>query len=444
MRKRQTFEIIAMGWPIAVEMVLLGLLSNANQYLWNSFSEDAVATIGSCNQIFSLAANSYGIISVGGSILLASAFGAKKTREISQLIISLVTLTFAAGIFLGVLGVGIIPVCIQVLHIPEELLEMTRQYLLVVLGISVCQGMLTTLTAVFRSMGRMKLIMVVNVVVNLLAVLFNGYILYFVPHERQTITMYAMNNIYAQLIGSMALLWILKKEGHFGPQISIHIVMESCKNQMKRILSFGIPAGMEGIFYLIGQIIIVGFVGMLGKEAMVVRAYVLTVTTYMSVILNVMTTASYPLVGNLVGRGEEAEVISTSRRVIWYSFVGTVVCCGIFWLLSGAFLRLYTQDEALLQMASKLVAVHVVYNLLLSLAGPWFAIMKAVGDVKFVFGVSILGIIFNVIVSYVFGILAGWGLVGIWIGFMTDFIIKISFSMVRFKRGYWKKGLLKM
>ena len=92
-----------MGWPIAAEMILIALLSNANQYIWNSFSADAVATIGSCNQVFSLAANAYGIISVGGSILLAPALGANRKREIPQLIITLIMLTIGTGIFFGLL-----------------------------------------------------------------------------------------------------------------------------------------------------------------------------------------------------------------------------------------------------------------------------------------------------------------------------------------------------
>ena len=199
-----------MGWPIAAEMILIALLSNANQYIWNSFSADAVATIGSCNQVFSLAANAYGIISVGGSILLAPALGANRKREIPQLIITLIMLTIGAGIFFSVLGLFGIPLCIRVLHIPAELLQMTRQYLMVVLGLSVFQGMLTTLTAVFRSMGRMKLVMVNDVLVNLATLLFNAGVLYLIPRNQQTMLLYAMNSIYSQLIGCLVLLLILK------------------------------------------------------------------------------------------------------------------------------------------------------------------------------------------------------------------------------------------
>ena len=187
-----------MGWPIAAEMILIALLSNANQYIWNSFSADAVATIGSCNQVFSLAANAYGIISVGGSILLAPALGANRKREIPQLIITLIMLTIGAGIFFSVLGLFGIPLCIRVLHIPAELLRMTRQ------------GMLTTLTAVFRSMGRMKLVMVNDVLVNLATLLFNAGVLYLIPRNQQTMLLYAMNSIYSQLIGCLVLLLILK------------------------------------------------------------------------------------------------------------------------------------------------------------------------------------------------------------------------------------------
>lgn len=438
MKKQQVSEIISMGWPIAAEMILIALLSNANQYIWNSFSADAVATIGSCNQVFSLAANAYGIISVGGSILLAPALGANRKREIPQLIITLIMLTIGAGIFFGVLGLFGIPLCIRVLHIPAELLRMTRQYLMVVLGLSVFQGMLTTLTAVFRSMGRMKLVMVNDVLVNLATLLFNAGVLYLIPRNQQSILLYAMNSIYSQLIGCLVLLLILNKEGYFDGQLNMSRIGKSCRAQLFRILRFGVPAGMEGIVYLIGQVIVVGFVGMLGKDAMIVRAYVLTVTTYMGVMVNVMTTISYPMVGTAVGRGDPLEVTVTSRRMVHWSLAGTVVCCVIFGLISYPFLRLYTQDDGLLRMAMQLVGVNVVFYLGQSLAGPWMAVMKAVGEVKYVFWISVAGMAANLAVSYMLGIAAGFGLIGIWMGYLSDFAIKTVCCEIRFRKGAWK------
>ena len=47
MKKHGFSEIVSMGWPIVAEMLLIALISNGNQYVWNRFSANAVATIGS-------------------------------------------------------------------------------------------------------------------------------------------------------------------------------------------------------------------------------------------------------------------------------------------------------------------------------------------------------------------------------------------------------------
>lgn len=438
MRKHEFSEIVSMGWPILAEMLLISLISNGNQYVWNRFSADAVAAIGSCNMIFSLAANSYGIISVGGSILLAPALGAHKHRDIPELITTLITLTILAGVVFGVMGICGIPLFTRLLHIPGELREMTRQYLHIVLGLSVFQGLLTTLTAVFRSMGRMKLVMVNDVLVNALTLLLNSAVLFLVPVQKQTMSLYTMNSIYSQIVGCGILLWVLKKEGYFGNSMNLIQIRKSCRKQLFRILHFGIPAGMEGIIYLIGQIVVVGFVGMLGKESMMTRAYVLTVTTYMGIIVNVMTTVSSPMVGRAVGEGNPQQVKIIVKRMIRYSFLGTVLCCLLFFLISYPFLRIYSQDPKILRMAMELVIMNVVFYLTQSLAAPWFAVMKAVGEVQYVFCVCLLGTAANILVSYGFGILAGFGLNGIWLGYISDFVIKAVFSAIRFHKGLWK------
>lgn len=438
MKKHEFSEIVSMGWPIVAELLLIAVIANGNQYVWNRFSSDAVATIGSCNQIFSLAANAYGIISVGGSILLAPALGAHKHREIPELITTLITLTILAGVVFGIVGICGIPLCTWLLHIPGELQGMTKQYLQIVLGLSVFQGFLTTLTAVFRSMGRMKLVMVNDVLVNAMTLLLNAAVLFLIPGKKQTMTLYTMNSIYSQIAGCGILLWVLKKEGYFGNSMNLIRIRKSCRRQLFRILHFGVPAGMEGIIYLIGQVLVVGFVGMLGKESMMVRAYVLTVTTYMGIMVNVMTTVSSPMVGRAVGEGDPERVVRTVRRMVRYSFCGTVLCCLVFFLISYPFLRIYTQDPKILRMAMELVVMNVVFYLAQSLAAPWFAIMKAVGEVQYVFLVCLLGTAANIMVSYGFGIIAGWGLNGIWLGYISDFLIKTIFSVVRFRKGLWK------
>lgn len=435
---QEFWKIVRMGWPIVAEMLLIACISNGNQYIWNCFSGNAVAAIGSCNQIFSLAVNAYGIISVGGSILLAPAFGANRKREIPELITALMLLTLLAGVIFAVIGICALPLCVRVLHIPPELRGMTEQYLQIVLGISVFQGFLTTLTAVFRSMGRMQLVMVNDVMVNAVTLLLNAFVLWGVPVKMQTMRIYTLNSIYAQILGCALLLRVLKKEGYFHLEMGFQQIRKSCRKQFSRILYYGIPAGMEGILYLIGQVVVVGFVGLLGKEAMMVRAYVLAVTVYMGIMVNVMTTITSPMVGQAVGEGKTDKVTATVRRMIKYSFWGTVICCAVFFLVSYPFLQIYTKDPGLLRISMKLVAVSVVFYLTQSLAAPWFAAMKAVGEVRYVFVICMLGTAVNIIGSYVFGILAGWGLCGIWIGYILDFVIKTLFSIVRFKKGRWK------
>ena len=70
--------------------------------------------------------------------------------------------------------------------------------------------------------------------------------------------------------------------------------------------------------------------------------------------------------------------------------------------------------------------------------------MRGVGDVKSSMVVNLSGAwLISVGMSYVLGIWAGWGLIGIWIALTLDENIRGLILLCRWRSGRWKVGAQK-
>ena len=70
--------------------------------------------------------------------------------------------------------------------------------------------------------------------------------------------------------------------------------------------------------------------------------------------------------------------------------------------------------------------------------------LRAVGDVRFTMTVMIASTwLISVPLCYIFSILCGFGLYGIWMGFAADECLRGSLGLYRWRKQKWRKGMEK-
>lgn len=259
MNKREQKEagLISMIWPIIVELIITGLIANVNLVILNSFSSNAVAVIGSGSQIIVVIINIYGIVSIGTSIILAHTVGAKHYDDCNQLISTALFVNFIFGICLSLVGVIFIPSMLKFINMPEELVGMAKQYLLVCIGFSFLQALLMTLNAIFRSLGEMKKVLITMVSVNLLCLILNKLVSVYIPRDSQNLMQYTFTGMISQLVGIVMFIIMLYQNKTINYKFSIKDISYNASRYLIKILRYGIPGGLEGIIFLISQTIVV-------------------------------------------------------------------------------------------------------------------------------------------------------------------------------------------
>lgn len=421
---------------ILLELAIAYVISNVNQIVINRFSTSAMAALGSASQAATFVINLYTLISVGMSILLMRYTGPKHAGESDGVYtVSLCdAAVFGAALSLG--GYLLCPLILRWMQIPATLYAHAYSYLAVILGFSFVNAFLTVLSAVFRAYGAMRTMLIVDTVVNLLCMALNILTLYAVPPEKQTLGMYAFNGILAQTLGCAVLLLRMKRTT--GRRLLLRLrpssLWKRIVNDTGRILHYGLMGGMEGMIYLVGQTAVVAIVGLLGEREMLVRAYVLNITPYLVLCDTAISTAAFYVVGERAGAGDPAGARVACRQAVWDATVATAVVGAVFLLLSMPILRLYTQDAAILRDCRRLLYICAFAEILHCPVSMFVSSLKAVGRVGPPFAAIAPAMALNVFGSWLFGVYLGWGLIGIWIGYMLDHVFRGITMGVAWKR----------
>ena len=107
-------------------------------------------------------------------------------------------------------------------------------------------------------------------------------------------------------------------------------------------------------------------------------------------------------------------------------------------------LGLFTQDERILMLAASIMLIDFFVEIGRSMNNTICGCMRGVGDVKSSMVVNLSGAwLISVGMSYVLGIGAGWGLIGIWIAFALDENIRGLNLLCRWRSGRRKVGAQK-
>ena len=115
-----------------------------------------------------------------------------------------------------------------------------------------------------------------------------------------------------------------------------------------------------------------------------------------------------------------------------------------FILFRRLLLGLFTQDERILMLTASIMLIDFFVEIGRSMNNTICGCMRGVGDVKSSMVVNLSGAwLISVGMSYVLGIGARWGLIGIWIAFAMDENIRGLILLCRWRSGRRKVGAQK-
>lgn len=403
----------------------------------SGYSDNAVAGVGVANQIMNIFILVFNVTAIGATILIGQNLGANQIKEARTIARSAFGLNFWIGIGMTIIVAIFGGIFLNFYGLSGEVYGYAHTYL-VVTGLSLClEAVALALSAVLRSYGHTRETMFVTIVMNVISIIgfliaING--LFGIPVTG--VVGVSISIIVARLFLVFALLFFVYKR--LAIRYRINDILKIDKTNTKNLMGIGIPSAGEQLSYQLSQVVITSFVAIVGDAALAARVYILNISMFCFMFTMAISQGTQILVARYIGAKQYKRTLKRGLKTLRIAFFVSVVISFIIAFTGESLLGLFTEDPMIIAVALPVLWAIVFIEPGRAVNMVLMGSLKSVGDVRFP---VIIGIIsmwgLAVVLSYVFGISLGLGLLGVWIAQGVDEWVRGIFAFRRWKSQPW-------
>lgn len=403
MRARdKRYEIDMLNGPVMPKLLLFAIpliLSSMLQLTFNAadvivvgrFEGDAaLAAVGAPGALINLIINVFMGLGVGVNVIVAQNYGARDAKGTSETVHTAVGLGIICGLIVGVFGYAMCETFLGMMDTPPEVLPLAADYMRIYF-IGMPFNMLYNFgSAIMRATGDTRrpltyltIAGVVNVVLNM----------FFVIVFHLGVKGVAIATVISQVISAvLVLLSLMHNDG------AIHLDWKKVRLHKKKVFGIarvGLPAGLQGTFFSISNVMIQSTVNSFGAIVVAGNTAASNLENYIYASMNAVYQATITFTGQNVGAGKPERISKVLREGL-VLVTGIGLALGMFLVVFKKFLLgIYTVEP-------EVVAAGMVRNNIIAPTYFLCGMMEAVVGVLRGMGSSIAPMIVSVMGACVF------------------------------------------
>lgn len=429
--------LYALAWPIFLEQFLRIMINYVDVFMLGHYSDEAVAATGVANQILVISVIMYGFISVGVQILVAQMIGARKHDMIEKIITNGLIVAFFIGIAMSIVFIFLSDTFLRLLGLSEELVQVGSPFLEIIGGSSIIIAIHSSILPILRVHGYVRQAMLVPITISIINVVGNYLFLYgSLSFLDLGVAGVGIATMVANFVGMILAIWMLKK--HIGYIFTFKKLKLYSKKLLFAILKLGLPSAGENMSYAGSQLVVTAIIALLGTEALTTKVYASSVSQFVALFAIAIGQASQIIIGRAVGAKELDRAYEQGLRS-WKIGLGIALVVSILlYLFAEPVMSLFTSNAIVIQMVKQLFLLSIGLELFRATNIILISSLNATGDVRFPFIVGLIVMwIVSLPFSYLLGITAGLGLVGVWLAYLIDEGIRSALMYKRWRSKVW-------
>ena len=427
-------RVFRLAWPVITENFLQTTLGIVDTLLVARLGAEALAGVGAAVQLMFFVISALSATSVGASVLVAQAVGAKSLSDASSYAKQALVWSVIISIPLVLVGLSAANVLIAAFGMEPEVTAIGADYLRVTMGTVVVLSLLLLGSGVMRGAGDSRTPMLIIAVANVINV-FLTYGLIF--GEFGLPALGAVGSAWATFISraiGFLILMVVMVRGVNGVSIRGWQGWRPRIPLARRILKIGIPAGAEQLLISTGFLTMTIFVARIGTLALAAHRIAFNALSLSFLPGIGFGLAATALVGQSIGAQAQSEGSSVARiatrwATVWMSALGL-----IFFVFAEQIMRLYTDNPVVIALGAAGLRP-------LALTQPFWAIiivqsgaLRGAGDTRYPLRVNTITIWTAVLLGGSSALTIGGGLTTVWATFLLTAPIAAYLMWRRFQR----------
>ncbi len=433
-------SILIFSGPIIAELMLMSLIAMVNLSLVGHLGACALGAVGLTSQPVLISLAVFQSFNIGATALISRFIGAQNHRDVKKVVIQTVLMAIILGTILAVIGVVWARKIVILLGAKPDTVDYASMYMKYMAVGMLFQSIPTAITSIFRGAGESKIPMYYNIVSNIInAVVGVAWIygFWFVP--TMGLEGAAMATTLAKLTAClMSISALFRSKLPVG--ISFHDSFRLDFNMILRIMKIGISAAGEQFAFRVGFLLYTKIVADLGTAALAAHQVCLSITQFVSNLVNGLSVAASSFAGRSLGANNSRLAEDYCRQI---NRMGLVISLsiGVFFFLAGyQIAKIYTPDAAVLIQAALVLKIATFITFPQNYLSIISGCLRGAGDTLWPLVSSLIGmIVARVSLAALFVLVFHWGLGGAWMAAFLDQFIRSVLIYFRFRTGKWKK-----
>ena len=429
-------SIVALGWPILIEILLRTAIGTSDVFMLSSYSDQAVSAVGVITQFtfFLLIVSAF--VSSGTGILIAQFLGAGNKDSAIHVGVVSIALSVVVGVVLSVIAVISAIYLLPFYGLAEQVEIYAQEYLFIsgAMTFNVTIGLV--FATMLRSYGHSRSPMVVNIFSGVINIIGN-YIALYQPFGLPVygVEGVAIATVIGQVIGTLMLWGLLLQRTIPMPMRTLTTIP---KDIAKRIIKIGSMNAGEILSYNIAQISIVYFVVQMGTPSLTAFTYAQNISRFSFAFALSVGQAAQIQTGYYVGKGWYQDILKRVQLYFVIAFIASFAITVLVYIFREPIIALFTTEENIVQMTSVLILGSIlletgrVFNLV------FISALKGAGDIKFPVKIGILSMWgLGVLFAYLLGIIGPFGVLGAWLAIALDEWVRGIIMAYRWRSKRW-------
>lgn len=426
---------------LLIPLVLTNLLNsiyNIVDGIWigNLIGENGVSAITNCYPLTLIVASIATGLAVATSVLVSQYYGAKEEEKLKSVMGVAYITTFIVGIVTAILMIVTSTIWLKILNTPEEILDITRQYLIIYVIGFIFNYLLTTIMEALRAIGNSKVPLVFVGITTTINLILDPILI----KLGLGVAGAGIATLIAMFIGAViAVVYVNNKSELLKVDFKY---LKFTKEYIKPFLKTGLPVIIEEWFIagvILLEVNISNATGVIGSASYGVVSKLEQVVMVIGASFKTMATVT---VGQFIGNKQVKEAVKVMKQGLKIVSIPTILIILIVFVFPRQFCKIFVSSEDVIATATMYLSVVGISHILLPTRQLLQGFILGTGHTKFVLFTSTLASIVEVITILILRNTNIDNLVALGIGILLFVVTKIILETIYFFSNKWQQEVI--
>ena len=430
-------QLITLLLPIMVEQLLNSFMGMADTMMVSNVGSAAISAVSLVDSINVLVIQVFTALGAGAAIICSQYLG-RGDRESSneaarQVTLSVLTISTVLSILCIVFRGPLLHLIFG--QVEEAVMDNSMIYFLLTAISFPFIALFDAGGAFYRAAGNSRFPMMISVLSNGLNIAGNAVLIF---GFQMGVEGAALSTLFSRIFCAVVIFWNLRKPDQV---IVVNHYLKIRPNfpLIGKILSIGIPSGIENGMFQFGKLAIQSSVSTLGTAAIAAQAMTIILENLNGIAAIGIGIGLMTVVGQCLGAGRKDEAIYYIKKLSWLSEAVIIASCLLVFALTKPITMLAGMEPASARLCFEMIIFITIVKPICwvpSFTPPYG--LRAAGDVKFSMIVSCCTMwLCRVSLCIYLCRVWGFGPIAVWIGMACDWMLRSIIFTARFHSRKW-------